>query len=116
MRSKPPNARFWFVINGDFVKLTLTPGQSLRIVHGGPTDEGSYYESRLLCYWDGRVWLDHYRRERDCDGLFESGGEYSAALDQLAAFQPFPDEDPPMPRWRTASEHQRDHTAERAGY
>ena len=53
------NARFWIWWNGDWVKITLRPGQSIAMRCGGATDEGFNVESSGYEHDGDRVtsWL-----------------------------------------------------------
>lgn len=130
----PKNARFWFLhpCTCEWVKLTLKPGQRLAWFHGGQTDEGFSEETiefSYLSHWAPPVVkCEGFSRSRDCDGLHHHGYEFFATLDNLAV------EDRPIeywdakthsfeveswikiPDWKKLREHQRDFTAEAAGY
>lgn len=110
-------ARFWTHVNGGWVKLSVRWDRDLRVCYGGPCDEGySYSQTTWKHTGDGvrEEWQDW---GRDCDGRHESGGERFAPLDQLADITT---DDvtggPRIPNWTLADRHQRDYTAEAAGY
>lgn len=113
------NARFWIFLHGDFVKLTLAPGQAFEHVVAGRTEEGFCYQHECWEHVGDAIERSFYCRERDCDGLFERGGDLVCALDELAARKPYGTDDPAirLPEWRDGIDvWQRDHAAEAAGY
>ena len=66
------NVRFWQWVNGDYVKLTLSPRQELRHSDGGPTDEGYHSEHEVWRYeLPERINLERHSYSKDCDGPHE---------------------------------------------
>lgn len=110
------NARFWTFENGDWVKITLRPGETLGFEYGGPTDEGFEYGSVEWTHEGDRVSREWYRRERDCDGVFTNGGVCVAGMDRLAAVPGYDDPSIMRPDWTDGESWQRDHSAEGEGY
>jgi hypothetical protein len=113
-----PNARFWVVVNGDYVKLTLSPGAELVHSSGGPTEEGWRRETEWWGYDADEARIEHayWTRERDCDGLFESSGESSCPLAESAMVPGYDDLAVLLPHWQNCESRQRDYQAEAAGY
>lgn len=89
MKTAKPNARFWNHTGTTWVKLTLTPGQTMTIEHGGPTDEGYSYTTETYEYvieddeGPNRIVCTYYNSSRDCDGPMISGRTFWCALDHL---------------------------------
>lgn len=115
------NARFWVYRHGSWVKVTLRPGQSLDTCEWGPTDEGYFQSYATWVYEDGIVKFHYYRKERDCDGLFENGGCLVCALDELQAKENYSKDEHAgkvimVPEWIDEDSWQRDHSAEAMGY
>lgn len=118
------NARFWEYVNGDYVKLTLAPGQELVHSQGHRTEEGWQRESKWWAYdaEQGVVLCDLETAARDCDGRFDHSWEGSCAVDRLRVQVPYRDEhytDPEeirCPDWETIDRRQRDYAAEAMGY
>ena len=112
------NARFWEFVNGDAVKLTLKPGQTLEHYQGGRTDEG--WQSTATTWSldaDGRM----LRREitsdgADCDGRLTSGCDSIAPADPAGFVPMYYTPQLRRPDWRDAGGWQRDQYAEAAGY
>lgn len=130
------NARFWDIINGGLVKITLKPGQSITHFRGGPTEEGWFLEETTW-YYD--PYLDAVRCHTindgvDCDGRLSHADEAISTLEDLrmvtakkvywtldggASFYPKLDDRYKAikkPRWETLESYQRDYAAEAAGY
>lgn len=126
MRHNTPNARFWHWHSpGDcWVKITLKPGQSLQHSYGGPCDEGWHRSTHQWEYdaESGVVTSTIDESGADCDGRYDSGGEWCCAVADLMAVPGVKDWDggnvygPPRPLWTKESSFQRDHSAEAMGY
>jgi len=117
------NARFWDLVNGSWVKITLTPGQSLQFNSGGPCDEGYHYESTEYRHEGDHVVSDTDTQSRDCDGRLDRtyiGKCHITKLrsvDKSEFVQEYPSWDGIMaPEWVNDRSYQRDYTAEDAGY
>lgn len=109
------NARFWIWWHGSWTKLTLRPGQSLTMSHGGPTDEGFYARSEGYMHDGDRVSAWIREDSRDCDGPLSRDWDGHCMIDQLKANEA--DEyGPARPAWVKDSASQRDLYAEMAGY
>lgn len=126
MKSNTPNARFWVWENDGWIKLTLKPGQTLRWVSGGSTDEGysNDYHSWEYDTEEGVVIADYANESRDCDGRHSYHATSNCLIGDLQALPPvtadpenYVDEIPvPRPDWRRGASSQRDHYAEAMGY
>lgn len=111
------NARFWTWVNDGFVKITLTPGQSLTHESGGPTEEGWWYSSTTWETHDD----EHIRRKwsseaRDCDGRMDRYGDDICHVNELMFHDAYSDPTIQLPNWVEERAYQRDHTAESMGY
>ena len=105
---------FWDWVDGRVQGIALTPEEDATFYSGGPTDEG--YSHRWTEYrLDGDRVLCRSRYDaRDCDGRVTGGDEYFALLSELTADTSH--EGPARPLWRRMDSHQRDYSAEAAGY
>lgn len=115
-------ARFWVLYRGGWVRLTLRPGQSVKLVEGGPTEEGwNWLLERYTHEGDG-VALEWAHEARDCDGQYDRYGKMFcllgglAALDMHAALKIEQNRGIFSPDWRKVYAGHRDHAAEAAGY
>jgi len=109
------NARFWIWWNNDWCKLTLQPGQSASMFHGGLTDEGFSCEQNTYRYEDGAVHREINIWGRDCDGRHEWYSESHCVVDALKDCEA--DEyGPARPDWVRGKGRQYDQYAELAGY
>ena len=117
--ARPRNARFWFFLNCGPVKITLTPGQQLEHVQGGPCDEGWSSEAHSWELEGDTVHAEYANEGRDCDGRH---GWYSSSVCDVADLRAgaWPDgvdlEGDRWPKWENASASQYDQFAELAGY
>jgi hypothetical protein len=120
------NARFTAYINGDYVRLTLKPGQTLNHHEGGLTDEG-YSHTHTSWSYDGlHVTRDSHNDSSDCDGRLTSSHEQSCPVGLLRAHRAdygfWSDtgecwsKGPPMPEWQHEGSDRRDYRAEAMGY
>lgn len=119
------NARFWVYLNGDWVKLTLRPGQFIEHREISTDEEGySAEDDHVWRYAPGNcrglqplVRYERHLRSRDCDGSYSGYEESACELHRLQTHH-VPDEDyPPLPKWEPVGKPlYRDFTAERAGY
>ena len=109
------NARSWALVNDDWCKITLRPGQFIEHCQGGGTDEG-YSWSVYRWDYDGSYVTRCIRWDtRDCDGRMTGGNEQECPVGLLRSHTI--DETPTrLPAWREIERHHRDHTAEAAGY
>lgn len=110
------NARFWTWENGDWVKITLKPGQALGYGYHYGTEEGYASGSVSWEHAGDHVVREYTRNERDCDGLYTGGGVHVAPLDKLAEVGS--EIGILRPEWTEdrSNTWQRDHSAEAAGY
>jgi len=112
-----PNARFWVYHNKGWVRITLTPGQSMHLY----TDDG--YSATTATYThtgDGVDYSGHYYA-RDCDNHVTLTCPLASlsAHDAEPADERYPDvfpAKPARPLWEYLHRFQRDYTAEAAGY
>ena len=112
------NARFWIWANGDYVKLTLKPGQHLSWSRGGPTEEGwSESGETWTLSRDGlAVAREWFSDGVDCDGRLSRGGELIASADPFTFEQFEPGLEYKRPAWEEGHEYRRDYTAMAANY
>lgn len=113
-----PNARMWFYWHGDYVKVTLRPGQCLQFGFSVATDEGFSSEAVILEHRGDHVYESWGSMGRDCDGKIMQGGEGIARLDRLDGNTGhwLPRDVPGTPVWEQGRSEYRDHQAEAAGY
>ena len=116
MTSKTPRARFWVLVNGAPVRITLCHGQALSHVEGGSTDEGWSYTASQWRHDGPRVVYSYSVRAQDCDGRIDRHGELDCSLSSLAAGYHEAESGATYPAWQEISHGQRDYSAERAGY
>ncbi len=107
------NARFWVYYNGGFVKLTLTPNQSVSLQSGGATDEGFSCSAETWTHCGDYVEWSLAQWGRDCDGRHEWGADYECDIMALSSYG---DNVVPLPDWKKEGSGQRDYTAESMGY
>jgi len=123
----PINARFWTYWNGDFVKLTLKPGDAILLYVSGQTDEGYESEAKSYTHQGNEVTFLIDSSGRDCDGPSASHETLVCALAELHSGCTPPgqklhrsDCEPPetiiYPNWRLVDSYERDVFAERMGY
>lgn len=108
------NVRFWDWVNGGWVKITLAPDATLSRRTGGPDREGWWYTAETWAYdrADGTVTYTSFTESRDYDGRIDSYTEFVVPTDELN----YRADRPAHPNWRRTEFHQRDYTAEAAGY
>jgi hypothetical protein len=119
------NARFWFWINGGWVKITLKPGQSLSHYIAWSHDEGWSSESNQWTHQGDSVECSWAMDGKDCDGRLTRHGELNCSLCCLDSISMSEDDEGNIrpgnegifvPDWQKASSGQRDYAAEAAGY
>jgi len=103
-----PNARFRQWINGDWVMLTLHPGQELLWHHYHQHDEGWASESYSWLLEGGTIHCSIVSDGTDCDGRLTRYHMSMARVEDISR-----DRDPV---WLSCEESQRDYQAEAAGY
>lgn len=113
-------ARFWVIHQGSPVRVKLRAGQSVSAYEGGRTEEG-YCDRGTRWTFDGEVvWREWYTDARDCDGRVETSGADHCRVDRLGDHVSGWEEDEregrTWPHWDEEVYHQRDHSAEAAGY
>ena len=115
------NARLVDFVNGDYVTITLRPGQSIEHYSGGATDEGWAHTVTIWAF-DGNgdyVTRTEAGRALDCDGITSWDHVSSCPIGLLRAHRATGDDVglwPPMPEWSNGHRSQRDYAAESAGY
>lgn len=111
------NARFWVYWNHSFVKITMSPGQSLSAYTAWSHEEGWSSESLRLEYdaEQGCIVRHWCLDGRDCDGRLTRSGTDHCSLDELASIH-LEDEDVCIPHWLEGDRGCFDEFAEAAGY
>lgn len=101
---------------GDWVKITLRPGQSLSMFAGHNHEEGFTCQAETYTLEDDIVRAELTTWGRDCDGRHESRDDSWCHVVDLR--DTYPDEYAPhyRPTWNRGAFSQRDYTAEAAGY
>lgn len=117
------NARFWIRWDGDFVKLTLKPGDDVELHCSGSHEEGWWSCYEEYSYHDGVVTRTSIRDGRDCDGRLSDTCILECSVDRLNYLAPYRDEadycpEPgaKLPDWDEVRSRKRDYYAEAAGY
>ena len=113
------NARLVAYVNGDYVTITLRPGQSIERYSGGATDEGWAHNVIVWAFDGDYVTRTEAGRARDCDGIVSWSHESACPIGLLRAHRATGDNVglwPPMPEWSNGDCSQRDYAAEAAGY
>ena len=108
------NARFWALVHGSPVKLTLKPGQRLTWHQSWATDEGwssasetHKHEGEVVRYEGGTDGVD-------CDGRLSTFCEQQCHLNMLRAGGAL--DGLRFPAWERGADGQRDYAAEAMGY
>lgn len=117
IEKKIQNARFWEYINGDWVKLTLRPGQVKNWRCSGATEEGWSAET-YQWYYDGpsaTIFCKYMSDGVDCDGRLKRF--WTGSFD-ITGRKWLDHADPTIlsPDWHECSASQRDYVAELMGY
>lgn len=119
-RSLAPGAarktvRFWEYVNGDWVRLRLRDGQTLRWGWHRAHEEGWSRESHEWALENGILTYKVSSDGVDCDGRLSTIAGYWCTIDQANVMN---NGAPPhlMPAWNRGKASQRDHAAEGAGY
>jgi hypothetical protein len=112
------SVRFWALINGDAVKITLQHGQTLRHCSGGYTDEGYRSEHNTWTLGDDGIYREYDVQERDCDGMHRFFGEDFCGLDTIAINEPYAVDlnGGLFPQWSKIDSRQWDQYAEMMNY
>jgi hypothetical protein len=117
------NARFWIWINGDWVKLTIKPGQRLEHYTSEAHEEGWSSEGNTWTHEGTHVVSTVDTDGSDCDGRMSWGCTVHCGMDYLAAHREenevrngVSEWRPPRPEWERGEEFRRDYQAEAAGY
>ena len=116
-----PNARFWVYWAGDWVKLTLAPGEQCAFEERHATDEGWSAEYHEYGYDDNDLAVESMvvRDGVDCDGRMVTRWVGMCPVSRLRAVPAERDEygdRPDRPDWQRLDGGVRDYTAEAAGY
>ncbi len=108
------NARFWIMWNGDWVKITLRPGQSISMCAGRNHEEGFSCEAEVYSFDCDVVECAITSWGRDCDGRYDVHMNYHCHVTQLKAHDM--DDGTIRPQWERGHCEQYDQFAEMAGY
>lgn len=100
---------FKITINEVELMLMLADGESFEHNSGGPHDEGFSYTHEKWVREGDEIHHEHNTNSRDCDGPFETFGEYVWTEADGVNENGFP-------KYRQVSRSQRDHYAEMMGY
>lgn len=112
----PPAVRFWTWINDDLARLTLQDGQTLTHRTGYSDEEGYSRTVESWTYEDGIVKREIGRDSTDCDGRHSYYQQDFCEPADLAGAEAWERDGMRVPAWSQASQSQRDHSAEAAGY
>ena len=118
------NARFWEYVNGEWIKITVKPGQSLAWSQGGPNEEGWNMEGFRFRYIDDAIRADYWSDGRDCDGRMSDSSSFTCPISRLQVRKPNvfggevygPEDGSLLPAWDKLDSQHRDYSAEAAGY
>ncbi len=111
------NARFWHYVNGDYVRITLRPGQELSWWSFQYTDDGWKREEETYYHTGDGVQFAYSSTERDCDGRTDRDWVSFCPLSELSARDNAESGAPGgTPEWHNVGQGQRDYAAEAAGY
>ena len=111
------NCRFWEHINGDHVKLTLRPGQTLDWGRYESTEEGWSLQGETwsLSADSLAITRESVSDGTDCDGRISSGHTAIASADQFT-FTDCYQFAGKRPDWQPDEDWQRDYSAEAMNY
>lgn len=119
------NARFYVWENGQDIKITLRPGESVSWSSGGATDEGWSRDYETWSFDGTFVYNESISDGVDCDGRLTRECQSICHLMDLRKCQPTQrdwtsGEDvawgPLVPQWRKLERSQRDQFAEAMNY
>jgi hypothetical protein len=102
------NARFIAWINGDWVTLTVQPGQTLRWHTFEHHDEGWSSSSHQWSLEGGNLSEEMVDDGTDCDGRLTRYAEYVSRVEEIDSHK--------RPNWTEKSASQRDQFAELMNY
>lgn len=118
-----PNARFWTFENGDYVKITLSPGQELSWGKRWSHEEGWSSEFTTWSYEQGHVIQESGTDGVDCDGRLSTWHVTYCKVEDLKTREAWRGWDDrlqgpglPVPAWSDSKSSQRDYSAEAMGY
>lgn len=97
-----------------YVRLKLRAGESLRVRHGGPDEEGWSSRCEGWKIEDGRIVNTVATDGVDCDGRLSTFSRYECDVASRHAL--VNDDGYLMPAWEVADSGQWDYAAEIAGY
>ena len=97
--------KFWTNVNGNYIKIKLTEGETVTHNKWEKTEEG--FDSRVLSWeFDGEtVMFGCYRRGRDCDGPYSSTMDLCAHMSELAVQPGYNDDTVMTPYWQDADRY-----------
>lgn len=110
-------ARFWDLVNGSPVRITLRPDQSLSWSQRSATDEGWSAEFCTWTFENGRVIAECGTDGVDCDGRMSHFTTVECRVFRLnKGLRDTVCADVTYPAWQSVDESQRDYSAEAMGY
>ena len=113
---------FWYRFDGEVQRITLMPGERLRLFAYYDTDEGWRNEAETVSVsrFDCRIWVESKSMSRDCDGRLDCywSGFCRKNDRQRVGFSRSDEKQDRRryPLWRCEDSSQRDYTAESMGY
>lgn len=110
------NVHLWVYANGDFVKITLSPEETISCCTVEQDEEGFIAEWQSWTHEGTFVSYERYMRQRDCDGLTERTFTATCAIRDIAKIVCETSPRVRLPLWQSVTERYRDHTAEKEGY
>ncbi len=99
---RPPVVRFWTLIYGSPVRLTLCEGELVQHAEYEQDEEGYCYTFAAWLWVAARVEYSWARRTRDCDGRHADGEDLTCPLGRLEQRRPcddVADEHPDVTGW-----------------
>lgn len=115
--------RFWYYVNDGYTKLTLHPGQVLRLICGGAHEEGYSWQVDELRHVGTHIERISSSWGRDCDGRHENSTTSVCRPSDIASLPTWEESeslphDPSvrLPQWRREDSITFDEYAELSGY
>ena len=115
-------ARIWILWSGDWVKVSMSPGEELHCGHSESHEEGFSARYLTLSFDGFEVVREDHTRARDCDGYTESTStSYTTLVDLKRGLRCLGDDMKPLPGmrqpvWQDSESSQYDQYAQAAGY
>lgn len=113
---------FWYRFDGEVQRITLMPGERLRLFAYYNTDEGWRNEAETVSVsrFDCRIWVESKACERDCDGRFDRYWSGFCRKNDRQRLRLYHYDKKPdrrrFPVWTCDDSSQRDYTAESMRY